>query len=35
LVRSASGKDVECGAQSPDHGNGLLLYSRSRKEAAF
>lgn len=35
LVRSASGKAVTCGAQSPAHGNGLLLYSRPRKETAF
>lgn len=35
LVRSASGKTVTCGAQSPAHGNGLLLYSRPRKGAAF
>ncbi|MDT0616279.1 hypothetical protein [Streptomyces lancefieldiae] len=35
LVRSASGKTVTCGDQSPAHGNGLLLYTRPRKEAAF
>ncbi|MGY1583254.1 competence protein CoiA [Streptomyces sp. MN13] len=35
LVRSASGKAVTCGEQSPAHGNGLLLYSRPRKGAAF
>jgi competence protein CoiA len=35
LVRSASGKDVTCGDQSPAHGNGLLLYSRPRKDSAF
>ncbi|WP_237694103.1 hypothetical protein [Streptomyces sp. SID2888] len=35
MVRSASGKTVVCGDQSPAHGNGLLLYSRPRKEAAF
>ncbi|MFI2437385.1 competence protein CoiA [Streptomyces sp. NPDC018693] len=35
LVRSASGKAVECGVQSPAHGNGLLLYSRPRKAGAF
>jgi competence protein CoiA len=35
LVRSASGKAVTCGDQSPAHGNGLLLYSRPRRGAAF
>ncbi|MFD9114153.1 competence protein CoiA family protein [Streptomyces bottropensis] len=35
LVRSAAGKDVVCGNQSPAHGNGLLLYSRPRTGAAF
>lgn len=35
LVRSAAGKDVVCGNQSPAHGNGLLLYSRPRKGAAY
>lgn len=35
LVRSASGKAVICGDQSPAHGNGLLLYSRPRKGGAF
>lgn len=35
LVCSASGKTVECGTQSPTHGNGLLLYSRPRKDSAF
>jgi competence protein CoiA len=35
LVRSASGKAVVCGDQSPAHGNGLLLYSRPRNKAAF
>ncbi|MCX4648110.1 hypothetical protein [Streptomyces sp. NBC_01446] len=35
MVRSTSGKAVECGAQSPAHGNGLLLYSRPHKESAF
>ncbi|MGI5372589.1 competence protein CoiA [Streptomyces iakyrus] len=35
LVRSASGKAVTCGEQSPAHGNGLLLYSRPRTGAAF
>ncbi|MFI9726276.1 hypothetical protein [Streptomyces sp. NPDC052092] len=35
LVRSASGKAVTCGGQSPAHGNGLLLYSRPRPGAAF
>ncbi|MFF9206271.1 hypothetical protein ACF1AE_31560 [Streptomyces sp. NPDC014986] len=35
LVRSASGKAVTCGGQSPAHGNGLLLYSRPRKGSAF
>ncbi|MGW3990930.1 competence protein CoiA family protein [Streptomyces sp. NPDC004830] len=35
LVRSASGKAVTCGEQSPIHGNGLLLYSRPRAGAAF
>lgn len=35
LVRSASGKAVTCGDQSPAHGNGLLLYSRPRPGAAF
>ncbi|MER8226528.1 hypothetical protein ABTZ58_39870 [Streptomyces sp. NPDC094143] len=35
LVCSASGKAVTCGDQSPAHGNGLLLYSRPRKGAAF
>jgi competence protein CoiA len=35
MVRSASGKAVVCGAQSPDHGNGLLLYSRPREDSAF
>ncbi|GGT01314.1 competence protein CoiA [Streptomyces violaceus] len=35
LVCSASGKAVTCGDQSPVHGNGLLLYSRPRKGAAF
>lgn len=35
MVRSTSGKAVECGAQSPAHGNGLLLYSRPRKGSAF
>ncbi|MFI7296909.1 competence protein CoiA [Streptomyces sp. NPDC050121] len=35
MVRSTSGKAVECGAQSPAHGNGLLLYSRPRKDSAF
>ncbi|MEV5010391.1 competence protein CoiA family protein [Streptomyces sp. NPDC055692] len=35
MVRSASGKTVVCGDQSPAHGNGLLLYSRPREEAAF
>ncbi|MGW6145596.1 competence protein CoiA family protein [Streptomyces sp. NPDC055140] len=35
MVRSTSGKAVECGAQSPAHGNGLLLYSRPHKQSAF
>ncbi|MEU9631527.1 competence protein CoiA family protein [Streptomyces luteogriseus] len=35
LVCSASGKAVTCGDQSPAYGNGLLLYSRPRKGAAF
>jgi len=35
MVCSTSGKAVECGAQSPVHGNGLLLYSRPRKHSAF
>ncbi|MEU2264671.1 hypothetical protein ABZ557_31400 [Streptomyces sp. NPDC019645] len=35
MVRSTSGKTVECGAQSPAHGNGLLLCSRMRKDSAF
>ncbi|MFG3207342.1 hypothetical protein [Streptomyces sp. NPDC048192] len=35
LVRTASGKPVEYGVQSPAHGNGLLLYSRPRPGAAF
>jgi competence protein CoiA len=35
MVRSASGKTVECGAQSPAHGNGLLVYSRPREGCEF
>ncbi|WP_260461346.1 competence protein CoiA family protein [Streptomyces sp. WAC04114] len=35
MVRSASGKSVTCGEQSPAHGNGLLLYSRPREGSAF
>ncbi|MGW3942838.1 competence protein CoiA [Streptomyces phaeochromogenes] len=35
MVRSTSGKAVECGVQSPAHGNGLLLYSRPHKDSAF
>jgi competence protein CoiA len=35
LVRSASGKAVVCGNQSPAHGNGLLLCSRPREASAF
>ncbi len=35
LVRSASGKAVACGDQSPSHGNGLLLYSRQHEASAF
>lgn len=35
MVRTTSGKAVECGVQSPAHGNGLLLYSRPRKDSAF
>jgi competence protein CoiA len=35
LVRSASGKAVTCGDQSPGHGNGLLLYSRQHEASAF
>ncbi|MEV6395919.1 hypothetical protein AB0M39_14250 [Streptomyces sp. NPDC051907] len=35
LVRSASGKAVTCGDQSPAHGNGLLLYSRQHEASAF
>ncbi|KES02992.1 hypothetical protein BU52_32925 [Streptomyces toyocaensis] len=29
LVRSASGKTVTCGGQSPAHGGGLLLYQQA------
>ncbi|MFJ9662128.1 hypothetical protein ACIRPR_29675 [Streptomyces griseoflavus] len=35
LVRSASGKTVTCGNQSPAHGGGLLLYSRQHEASAF
>ncbi|WP_330342671.1 competence protein CoiA [Streptomyces sp. NBC_00557] len=35
LVRTASGKPVEYGVQSPSHGNGLLVYSRPRPGRAF
>ncbi|MDH6538052.1 competence protein CoiA family protein [Streptomyces sp. SPB4] len=30
MVRSASGKAIQYGNQSPAHGNGLLVYSRAR-----
>ncbi|MFJ4866206.1 competence protein CoiA family protein [Streptomyces sp. NPDC088748] len=30
MVRSASGKAIKYGDQSPAHGNGLLVYSRAR-----
>ncbi|WP_203351773.1 hypothetical protein [Streptomyces sp. Sge12] len=30
MVRSASGKAIKYGDQSPPHGNGLLVYSRAR-----
>lgn len=31
MVRSASGKAIVYGEQSPAHGNGLLVYSRERR----
>ncbi|AJT70169.1 hypothetical protein T261_8577 [Streptomyces lydicus] len=35
MVRSASGKAVTYGEQSPAHGNGLLVYSRPRWGSGF